>query len=201
MLLVLIMTGGLQSAVWAEPTLIVDSTEGTTAFADGTVNPTEYSGYSVGINNGGGNIIGVDSKIYVDSGGADETVHFGLVPAENANFSTYVIIYIDSVDGGFSSTVTLEDDADYMRAAVSGYQSGQSMNLFFAPDFAADFAVAVSAQDGYLFQLNDGGDNSLTELTTINLQPVGQSTAGAFEFYFPMSDVGLPEGGSFKYVA
>src|SRR5262245_41874680 len=46
--------------------LINDTTPGT-ASNDGTINPGEYVGFSSGINNGFGNIIGSASKMYVDS--------------------------------------------------------------------------------------------------------------------------------------
>ncbi|HSM54883.1 MAG TPA: hypothetical protein VK879_01910 [Candidatus Sulfomarinibacteraceae bacterium] len=194
-LLVMLLFAGLVGAVLAQRAVITDEDLENTATNDGEVFPAEYSGHTVGINGSAGDVIGQNSKIYVDAGGDEDALHFGFVPA-GSGIIGYVIIYIDSVDGGFNSTVPLTADGSNLHE--HGIAATGGSDLYFAPNFYADYAVSLTSQAGHLYELAD--DNSLNNLKSVNLQEGQSDHEGEYEIDFLMSDIGLTEGGAFKYV-
>jgi len=106
-----------------------------------------------------------------------------------------LVIYLDTVSGGFSDTSTLADTADGGRSAISGYSSSGRSTLTFASGFNPDYAVSIEGTYASLFQLNSGGDNSLTWITG-----AGQSGSGSatFTLSIPISDLGLTSGQSLE---
>ena len=106
-----------------------------------------------------------------------------------------LVIYIDSVAGGFSSTAGFQDAGDGGRSAVSGYTatsngggSGQSV-LTFAPGFAPSYAVDIGNTFASLFGLANGGNNSLNFITGTS-----QSGASPYSLTLPLTDLGLTTG-------
>ena len=118
-----------------------------TATNDGTINPGEYAAFSSGINTGFGNVIGKDSKLFIDSG-ADGRLNFGFLKGSaTQEFDNLMVIYIDSVPGGLNSLATITDKSTRERAAISGKgEISGSSALTFAPGFTADYAIAISAK-------------------------------------------------------
>ena len=185
---------------------IVDWT-GATAVDDGMISASEYgaltnsSGGAIG---GFGNVIGSKSKLYFDtssSGQLNIGIQFGggtMTPQQDA-----IVMYIDSVAGGLHDIGTINDvggGSDRGRAAVSGLgiQSGSS-KLSFAPGFYADYAIAIEPTTANLFQINPNG--SLTFIKSVNLMPGNNGTDQQREIQLQLSDLSLPSGGTFRWVA
>ena len=97
-----------------------------------------------------------------------------------------VVLYIDTGTGGFASTAGFNDGNDGGRSIVSGFSSqGQSV-MTFAGGFSPSYAISFSDSFTSLFQLENGGNNSLNFIT-------GQGTT-PHSFTFPVSDLGLTPG-------
>lgn len=75
-----------------------------------------------------------------------------------------LVVYLDTVPGGFVDNLTFGDNADGGRTAVSGTNNGNSSKSLVSFPFAADYALSI--ENGFIsaFQLNSGGNNSLTFL-------------------------------------
>src|SRR5207253_7675731 len=77
-----------------------------------------------------------------------------------------LIVYLDTVAGGFPDTSTFSDNGDGGRTAISGFNSGNPSRTVasFPGGFAADYAIAI--ENGFIgvFQLVSGGNNSLNFL-------------------------------------
>ncbi len=97
-----------------------------------------------------------------------------------------VAIYIDTGTGGFASTSGFNDGNDGGRSIVSGF-SGQGQSVMtFASGFSPSYAVSFSDSFTSLFQLENGGNNSLNYIT-------GEGTT-PYSFTFPVADLGLTPG-------
>ncbi|HEY4417443.1 MAG TPA: PEP-CTERM sorting domain-containing protein [Verrucomicrobiae bacterium] len=149
---------------------------------------TTYNGNG---NGGFGGPVGNGSLTLRDDG-ASLTFTFNAASSLGGND---LVIYIDSIGGGYSSTAGFMDAADGGRSAVSGYTSngnsggsGQSILNFttgFLPDYASDI------QSGYasLFGLNNGGNSSLNYITGAS-----QSGSSPYTLTVPLLDLGLTPG-------
>lgn len=154
--------------------------------------------YSGNGNTGFGGPIGLGSLQLADNG----TTVSGQFNRGGANgFNDVLVIYIDSISGGFASTSGFGDNADGLRRAISGIDSGsQRSTMGFAGGFLPDYAIALgplSDNFGGLWHLADGGANSLGYINSVNLTPTGDSGAAAYSFSFNLSDIGIiPDSGS-----
>jgi len=107
-----------------------------------------------------------------------------------------LVLYIDSQSGGFSSTSGFADDADALRRAISGIDSGavNRSTLTFPAGFTADYAIALgpsSVSFGGVWSLANGGANSLGYIASVNVTPVGTANAATYTFSLPVSQLGL----------
>jgi len=104
-----------------------------------------------------------------------------------------LVLFIDSVAGGYSSTVGFNDNADGGRTAISGYNGSNQSVLTFAGGFLPDYAIDFGNTYAGLFGLANGGSGSLNYIT-------GASQAGAppYSLTIPLSDLGLTAGQSFE---
>ncbi|HOC56662.1 MAG TPA: PEP-CTERM sorting domain-containing protein [Verrucomicrobiota bacterium] len=116
------------------------------------------------------------------------------------NLDNALVLYIDSVAGGFMDTSTLSDDGDGARSAISGYTStgngggpGRS-TMTFLSGFEPDYAVAIEGGYASLFGLASGGQWSLSWITGANQSGSGSPT---FSLSFPLANIGVADGGSF----
>ncbi len=104
-----------------------------------------------------------------------------------------LVLYLDTVAGGFSSTAGFNDAADGGRSAVSGFSgSGQSV-LTFASGFSADYALGIGNGFASLFTLANGGNNSLTYNTGAS-----QGGASPYSLTVSLASLGLTAGQSFN---
>lgn len=107
-----------------------------------------------------------------------------------------MVIYIDSVTGGFTGNSTFSDAGDGLRSAISGW-SGSARSGLNLP-FAADYAIAADSGYAGLWQLASGGNNSLVWKATVGSLPSSGSVLS-----LNVSDLGLTanSGQSFNLVA
>jgi hypothetical protein len=150
-------------------------------------------------NTGFGGTFGNGSLKLSDNG----TTLFGTLTAANT-FNNPFVLYIDSTPGGFSSTAGFNDGGfgDALRSAISGYNgAGQTSVLTFASGFSPDYAIAIEPGDGTdfggLFQLANGGQNSLNYLGSVNLSPTtggSDAPAGDYTFSLSLASIGLTPG-------
>ncbi len=167
------------------------------------------SNYAGNGNGGFGGVIGQSpSDLQIESL-ADGTLNFTWTRGP-ADFNDALVIYIDSISGGFTDTLGFNDQADPLRSAISGASGGITgldanarSTLTFNTGFDADFAFAANTTFGGLWTLVSGGDNSLTFNTTTGFAPTGSTTAATYTWSFNATDIGLTanSGQSFDFVA
>ena len=111
------------------------------------------------------------------------------------------VLYLQTGAGGFSTTSGFNDNGDQMRVAISQYgfdQPGEQSILNFSAGFAPNYAIAMSPASGIsfggLWQLANGGANSLPYINSVNLIPTGSDDQGTFTFSFNLADIGLTPG-------
>jgi len=177
----------------------------------GSVSVAGFPGFSTGINEGFGGIIGSasgrDSRMAFDSdvlGG----LTLGLDTVSScANTMNVVVVYLDTVAGGFATTSGFTDAGDRHRAAISGMNAGGTRaNLSFAPGFEADFAIAFdhgnSGEFAGLWRLVDAGEHELVATLNMNaVCPVSAAPQGVEIDGFDLGQLGLVPGDGFDYVA
>lgn len=117
----------------------------------------------------------------------------------SGSFSLNLILYIDSVSGGFANTSQFSDSADALRTAVSGYYAPASARATanFANGFMADYAIALGVNGpnkGNLYHLVPGGNGSMEFIKSVNLNPNNNLNASQYTFSFSLADIGLPAG-------
>ena len=113
------------------------------------------------------------------------------------------VLYLQTSVGGFSSTSGFNDNGDQLRSAISQYGGvGEQSILDFSSGFAPNYAIALQPDNGINFggvwQLANGGANSLPYVDSINLTPTGTDTQGTYTFAFTLADIGLTAGQSFE---
>ncbi|HEV2694779.1 MAG TPA: PEP-CTERM sorting domain-containing protein [Verrucomicrobiae bacterium] len=154
---------------------------------------TTYSGNG---NTGFGGVVGTGSLTLTDNG----TTLSGTITRGSANFNDTLVIYIDSVAGGFADTSGFADSNDGSRKSISGFDGGSNRSLMtFAGGFAPDYAIALGPQNdsfGGLWSLANGGANSLPFVSSANLSPTGAGTGSTASFTFSISlaSIGLTPG-------
>jgi len=166
-----------------------------------TVQATTYVGNG---NSTWGGAVGLGTLTLTDDG---TTVSGSLTTGGNLNGNAFVL-YLEAGVGGFSSTSGFNDSGDQLRSAISQYTAtgngggvGQSI-LNFSGGFAPNYAIAMQPDSGInfggLWQLANGGANSLPFISSVNLSPTGADTQGTYTFSFNLSSIGLTSGQSFE---
>src|SRR5438093_6786352 len=96
--------------------------------------------YSGNGNSGFGGPIGQGSLTLTDNG----TTVSGTVNKGPNGFNDVLVIYIDSVAGGFSDTSGFADGGDGLRKAISGFDGGANRSLLtMGGGFLPDYAIAL----------------------------------------------------------
>jgi hypothetical protein len=147
--------------------------------------------YSGNGNSGFGGPIGLGSLTLTDDG----TTISGTVNKGPNGFNDVLVLYLDTVAGGFADTSGFADGADGLRKAISGFDGGANRSLMtFAPSFLPDYAIALGpAIDSFggLWQLANGGANSLNFINSVNLNPTGNSNSPTYTFSIPVAQLGI----------
>lgn len=155
----------------------------------------DYSGNG---KTGFGGPIGLGSLSLSDDG----TTISGTVTKGPNPFYDILVIYVDSVSGGFGSTAGFFDANDELRAGISGFDGGANRStLTFASGFNPDYAIALKPTSpsnfGGLWQLANGGPISLNFISTVNLNPTANNLSSTYNFSLNVTQVGLaPNSGA-----
>lgn len=134
---------------------------------------------------------------------SDSSGLISFVLNSGASLSDNVVIYIDSVTGGFADTSQFGDNADGGREAISGFNRTNPSRTIasFAGGFAADYAIDLTNGVANLFQLAAGTtDNSLIFVKGANY---ANPSTNQYTFNFNAPDIGLVanSGQLFRFVA
>jgi hypothetical protein len=164
-----------------------------------TAHATLYNGN--GNTSFGSGAIGNGSLTLTDDG---TTVFGSLVVAGSGLGGNAFALYLQAgaSPAGFSTTLGFNDNADGNRAAISEYNGvGNQSVLNFGGGFVPNYAISLvpaGASFGGLWQLANGGGNSLPFVSSVSLSPTGSDGAGTYTFSFSLSSVGLTAGQSFN---
>jgi len=164
-----------------------------------TAHATIYSGN--GNTSFGSGAIGNGSLTLTDNG---VTVFGSLVVAGSGLGGNAFVLYIQAggSPAGFGTTSGFNDNNDGNRAAISQYNGvGNQSILNFAGGFTPNYAISLvpnGANFGGLWQLANGGANSLPFVSSVSLSPTGTDVAGTYTFSFSLASVGLTAGQSFN---
>jgi hypothetical protein len=156
--------------------------------------------YSGNGNSGFGGPIGLGSLTLSDDG----TTVSGTVNKGPNGFNDALVLYIDSTPGGFGDTSGFADSADGLRRAISGFDGGANRSVLTFNGMLPDYAIAlgpVNANFGGLWQLANGGPNSLNFINSVNLNPTGNPNSPTYTFSFNVSQIGLtPNSGALMFL-
>ena len=157
---------------------------------------TDAATYSGNGNGGFGGPIGLGSLTLTDNG----TTVSGTVNKGPNGFNDVLVIYIDSLGGGFANTSGFGDGADGLRKAISGFDGAANRSLMTFNGMLPDYAIALGPSSdnfGGLWQLTNGGANSLNFVSSVNLNPTGNNNSPAYTFDFNLSQIGItPNSGA-----
>lgn len=159
--------------------------------------PVMAVNYAGNGNTGFGGPVGQGSLTLTDNG----TTLSGTINKGPNNFNDVLVIYLDTVGGGFADTSGFSDNADGLRRAISGYDGSNRSLLTFATGFSADYALALGPSSdsfGGLWTLASGGANSLNFNSSANLSPTGSSTSPTYTFSISLASIGITAGQSFE---
>ena len=135
----------------------------------------------------------------------DDTISGTLTITTNVTVeNNALVIYIDSKGGGFNTTAGFADANDSLRRAISGFGGGPTERSTTLLPFAADFAIGVDKGWGGLWELANGGNNSLIYKTTALGGGFGTGGVGTGKVLtINVSDLGLTanSGQSFNFFA
>jgi hypothetical protein len=147
--------------------------------------------YSGNGNSGFGGPIGLGSLTLTDDG----TTVSGTVNKGPNGFDDVLVIYIDSVAGGFTDTSGFSDAGDGLRKAISGFDGGANRSLLTFPlGFKPDYAIAIGPANenfGGLRKLANGANNSMQFISSVNLNPTGNNNSATYTFSFNVSQIGI----------
>lgn len=118
----------------------------------------------------------------------------------SSNFDNPIVIYIDSVTGGATSTSGFTDTADGLRRAISGLDGGNRSTLNFTAGFGADYALALNNGFAGLWSLSN--PTSFPFQVSAGLSPSSATqTEASYTFGITSADIGLTanSGDSFSF--
>ena len=146
--------------------------------------------YPGNLNTGFGGEIGMGSLTLNNTG----TTLTGTIVTNGDAFGDYLVIYIDSTGGGFTSTSGFTDTGDAHRRAISGFDGSNTAVLTFAPTFDADYAIAVNPSFGGLWDVNAG--TSHTFISSVGFALTGTNT---YTFSVSLASLGVGVGSTFDF--
>lgn len=109
------------------------------------------------------------------------------------SLSDNLVMFIDCVPGGFTTTAGFTNSANPLEVAISGYYKGSRSTANFAPGFGADYAVVVGVNNGSgVYKLvNDGSGPNLQLVRNFSLMPAGSPNYTQYYWQFGWTDIGL----------
>ncbi len=151
--------------------------------------PVTYYG-----NGGAGGTVASGRLVLQDNG---TTVSGTFYKMPGASFDLDLVLFIDSVAGGFTDTTRFRDNITPGTTAISGYntQMGKGSTATFAPGFAADYAIVLGVMPpnsgSDLYRLNAGGNGSFEKRANVNLYPRDLPNESSYTFQFTWASIGI----------
>lgn len=111
------------------------------------------------------------------------------------SFSDNLVIFIDTVSGGYSTTGVFSDYNNAQEASISGYRGLSRSTANFAPGFQADYAIVLGINIGSgIYKLVDDGTGPHVQLIRDGLNFVFTDSPNhpSYSFQFDWADLGLP---------
>src|SRR2546426_11112922 len=148
---------------------------------------TSAATYSGNGNSGFGGPMGLGSLTLTDDG----TTVSGTVNKGPNGFNDVLVLYIDSIPGGFTDTSGFADGGDGLRKAISGFDGGANRSLLtMGGGFLPDYAIALGPANenfGGLWQLANGGEKNFDFISSGDLNPAGDKNPSNHTFSFHLS--------------
>jgi hypothetical protein len=137
---------------------------------------------------GGGGPIG-DASLSISNNAT--SVYLGMNKG-TGSFTDNLVMFIDCIPGGLTTTSGLTNKANAQEIAISGYKTSRA-TANFAPGFGADYAIVVSVSNGSgIYKLvNDGAGPYLQLIRNFNLAPPGDPNLPQFYWQFDWGDIGI----------
>lgn len=165
----------------------------------GTVTVLGQVTYNGNGNGGFGGPLG-QGDIQISDDGTDITFIF--TRGSGGDFNDGLVIYVDSKSGGYPSTSSFTDQADYLRQAVSGYNDNTSAVVNFPSNFSADYAIGVHVNTfDYAGTFELVGSGSHVAVGSANLVGSPSPSDASFQFSVPKSDLGISGSIDFNFIA
>lgn len=144
-------------------------------------------------NSGFGGVLGNGSLTASDNG---TTISFTFNGAASLG-TNFLVLYIDSESGGFTTTSTFNDVGDNHRKSISGLDGSNRATANFPPGFSADFAIALNSSFAGLWDLQ--GTGSHTYVTSVN---VANPSGNTYTFDVDFSEINTTDiPTAFNFVA
>ena len=108
-------------------------------------------------------------------------------------FGDSLVIFVDTVPGGLTTTANLYNNANRMEIGVSGYKTSRSVATF-APGFGADYAIVLGINDytGVYKLVDDPGGPYIQQVRApIYVNPKDNGNLPSYYFTFDWTDIGL----------
>jgi hypothetical protein len=140
-------------------------------------------------NNAWGGAVGLGTLSLTDDG---TTLNVTLTKGPG-DLNDALVIYIDSVAGGYTDTSTFTDSGDGARTAISGFNGTDRSMMTFMSGFEPDYAVSIEGGYASLFTL----DNVANFTWQTGTGQAG-NTSPTFSLSFPLANIGVTGGDSFK---
>ena len=139
--------------------------------------------------NGGGSPVG-NGRLNISNN--NNTVFFTLAPSTSWSANNFLVVYIDSVTGGWTSTAGSQSSGTPPAVAVSGLYGTSRATANFASGFGADYALVMAPADqGYNILYRLGTDGSLVFITSsVGFTQRGYGCSDQFDW----TQIGLTAG-------
>mgnify|MGYP001047856143 CR=1 FL=1 len=152
-------------------------------------------------NSGFGGAVGEGHFFF--GGDGSNPILFGMSTSSN-EMNDILVLYIDTGAPGHNEIgLTIDDNADNYRIAISNSNEYGNGNIIsFPPGFEASYAVAIDVNFGGLWSIpNTGtvGAGELNFITSVNSTLIS-STQGFYQFDFNWEDLGLTVADEFHFV-
>jgi len=107
-------------------------------------------------------------------------------------FVDSLVIFIDSVPGGLTTTGNLFNKANAMESAISGYKTSRSV-ANFASGFGADYAIVLGINSGSAIYriVENGGAPYIEQMHLMTTGPMDNGSLPSYYFQFDWTDIGL----------
>jgi len=182
-------------------TVISDTTAGGSA-VNGVLFQDEYGPGNLYVFSGDGTGFGGTvgrRSFYFNSD--DTNLYIAFQPG--ATLNDVVVLYFDTVSGG-ENDASMGDAQTADRNVISNLGSAGNDGFPFLADYALSIwntGPAVDA-DAYLYDLNPGGNNSLTFIAGTGVAPIDAGTQPIVrEYAIPLSAMGISAGAQIKFFA